>query len=304
MASNTTISVTFDGAGTRVKLDDKTLLTTAFSISENQNVIESNCAYGGTITGEHLGFATPNVLGFGEVTGSVTYDITKNQLDTLKTWLNDRNSSKTINAETGSGSNGSSSSLAYGECYFQSMTLNASENSIVSADVDFWIYKKALTDGSVGGSISKSGLQGATALTDEEKEVIPYWKTKIDSFPLKVIGWNISITQTLVKKFYCEGGSSGTSGTGFDDVAPLPKAVFVGPLNIEMSVTALLENEVVDLSTLSGDLNLTLKIADVDFIQIDKVKLLSVSPDLTAKGMRTIELSYKAYKFTSGSSGT
>ena len=295
--------ITFDGLGTQVKfkesVDDKgeLLFTTAFGISEAQNILETAGTYGGQIQGDNIGIASPNMLSLGEVTGSVTYDITINQADKLKEWLKNRNDTRIIEAKTG---DMGSAKLLYGDCYFQSITMNASENSIVSADVDFWIYKKALTEGSIGGAISKYGLRGqdnngnpisdpeSFKFTDDEKNVIPYWKTKLDGFPLNIIAWNISITQTLTKKFYCDGLT--------DEKSPLPRAVFVGPLNVEFGVTVLLNNDVVDLSTLTGDLDLTLKLGSVDFINVKKVKLLSVSPDLTATGMRTIDLSYKAFK--------
>ena len=285
--------ITYDGLGTQVKFkksesdDGDLLLTTAFGISESQNILESSCGYGGQIQNinDKMGVASPNIIGLGDVTGSVTYDITINQANNLKDWLTNRNNSRIIEAKTG---DMGASELLYGECYFQSITLNASENSIVSADVDFWMMRKALTEGSIGGAISKFGLRGNNKLEDYEKEIIPYWKTKIDGFNLNIIAWNISITQTLAKKFYCDGLD--------DDGPPLPRAVFVGPLNIELGVTALLSNDVVDLSTLSGNLNLTLQLGSVDFIKVENVKLISISPDLTATGMRTIDLSYKAFK--------
>lgn len=276
--------ITYDGHGTRVKIDDEALFTTAFSISENQNILQSSCGYGGTLQGEDIGLAGPNVIGFGDVTGSVTFDITKTQASTLKSWLSDRNGSRIIDAETGS----DGAKVLYAECYFQSISMSVSENSAVSADVDFWIYKNALDDGSIGGEVSKYGLHGNVAFSEEEKEIIPYWATKIVNFPLDVISWDINITQDVVKKFHCEGLSA--------DKAPLPKSVFVGPLNVDLGITVLLGNEVVDLSTLSGDLSLTLRLYDVDFITMEKVKLISISPDLTATGMRTASLQYRVFK--------
>lgn len=268
------------------------VIADAFSMSENQNILESSCGYGGQIQGEFIGVASPNMTSFGDVTATLSYNLTKNQLAKISTWINSsnpelaRNSSRMILCE-----NSAESKLAYGECYFSSIALSASENSLVNCDLELWMYQNALSSGSIGGAVSMG--QREPYFTD--KEVIPYWATTIkitnkdkEIVPLEIVSWNVDVNQTLTKKFYCEGLAT--------DDSPLPKDVYVGNLNIDLSITAVIPNTVFQMSDLTGDLNFDIILAGVTFLSISKVKIVSASPDLTDKGGRFITLNYRVFK--------
>lgn len=271
--------VIFSNFNTSVLFDNDLVIADAFSMTENHNILESACGYGGTIQGANIGVASPNMLGFGDVTATLSYNPTITQLSKLSTWIKDRNSSRVVACE-----NSEQSQLAYGECYFSSIALSAAENALVNCDVDMWMYKNALTSGSIGGVVNK--FSRYPSLIDTA--VIPYWATKIVGFPLEVVNWNVDINQNLTKKFYCEGLTDTTS--------PLPKDVFVGPLNIDLSITAVIPNTVYQMSDLTGDLNLEIMLSGITFLSIASVKIVTASPDLTDKGGRFITLAYRVFK--------
>ena len=267
--------------------------------------METSGGYGGTITptgnsssaSSTMGVHAPFILDVTEVAGSLGFEPTRDQLKNLGSWVSNRNASKPITFSIGS----NSTKLDYNECYFQSIALTASENSLLTATVDMWMYQTNFApDGYLGGPTSREAV--GTPVTD----LIPYWATSVTGLPNgDVMSWSLTISQQLSKKFYCRGSDTSII------TAPLPGNIYVGPLGAELTVDLLLTDEEINITdllmqgtssnvitvSLAGEMTPTnSNPAPIPILTMSRFVLTSLTPTFGDKGgPSSISLSYKAY---------
>lgn len=275
----------FSGFSAKAKFDGEQISCTSFAVKTNQNVLESSSAYGGQISGDHMAVHSPFLLDISEVSGSIGFEPTVSQLINLGNWIRNRNSSKSVSFSTGS----NSTDLEYDECYFQSIGISCSENSLVTADIDMWMYQNKWATGTIGGATQRNSVGSPVT------NVIPFWATTLEGLPNNdIVSWNLNISQQLTMKYYCNGLNSSTE-------AVLPENIFVGPLTADLNVNLIIAKNAINIEDVlkkgKPTDKITLKLNGTSILDMGKFVMTSLDPTLDdIGGANSISLSYKAYE--------
>jgi len=233
------------GAYTKIEFMNEVILCTGFSFTENNTLIESSAGYGAAMNSTYFG--SPHVRNYGEVSGSFSYNPILSQAESLLDWVSNRNTLKTLKYTTsGSGTN------TYDEVLFNSIGLEVNEGEVISADVGFAAYDRPYSTGTIGGS-TIAQQTSTTMTTLKGNTMMPFWKTQVTGVPANtsVIGWNLTISQDLITKYFCDDSSNTT--------ADPPDYVFVGPLSVNLGLSLVLPTSVA-LSTFLYDYSGTVAI--------------------------------------------
>ena len=130
-------------------------------------------------------------------------ELTYEQILSFFDFLKERNKPKSIEISTGDTNN---ENFVFKDCcYVKSMSISASENSLVSADYEFYVNSKNELDGSnklfnnpLISDVPK--LQSETKndwvfdMQDSNKTPVGYWETSIEGFDKHVLDWKINIS--------------------------------------------------------------------------------------------------------------
>lgn len=280
----------FSGQGT---FDGSRVSLISFDVQTSANLIESNGAYGGEVDGDsNVAVGAPFLIDVPDISGTIGFEPTFAQVILLSNWIYDRNSSKSVGFSVGSDSK---TSLTYNECFFESIGLRCSQNDLLNVDINMWMYQTKWCNGSLSGSTAKQGL---TPIFTNTVRPIAFWETKIEGLPTgEVLSWNLTINQQLTRKYYCDGSE-------FDEEnnePPLPKDVFVGPLNVELSVDILIAETDIPYSSIlkKGGNNDTISVyvRNQKMFSCSRYVMTSLNPTLSdSVGANSVSLVYKAYK--------
>ena len=378
--STNQIQLNFTGFSTRVFIDKEKMSATDISLSASENLISFEGAYGGNRndgkdedTGrDYFRLNTPSFYELPNVSCSIGCEMTYSQIKThFFNWLENRGMARKINISSGKKEN---QTFNFHECYFNSLRLSTSENSLVTANYDFFVlsngihYEKvykfeedsdssssettwsAVEASELSDSSSSSGFvldygrgytsysffdeplrndvlhypyngsdglqyRGMTDPTfdmetkgevgDAKKTPIAYWETKISGFKdgKNVIGWDLSITQSVIPKYYC--GRSDDN----DIEAPVLPDIMIGHPKMELTVSFLIDKEAFnenvfkifsgeehfgnDFTEIIGQEKLTLEIRGNKFCKFVCGRVVSYSPSLSTNGALTFSVTYQ-----------
>ena len=145
MSTNSTniIQLNFTGFSTRVFIENKKVSATDISLSASENLISFEGAYGGSMNyGTNFRLNTPSFYELPEVSCSIGCEMTYEQIKTnFFEWLTDRGKARRVNISSGKKEN---QTFNFHECYFKSLKLSASENTLVTANYDFFVLSNGI----------------------------------------------------------------------------------------------------------------------------------------------------------------
>ena len=272
------------GWATQIKFNSDLVLCTSFDFPENPVLIESSGAYGGSMNGPtEQAMGSPYLLDYGGVNGSFAYEPSQTQAINLIRWLGSRNTSYAITADTPGGV------ATYNPCFFTNIGFQVAEDTVVTANADVWAMRRPLSTDIIGSgsSIRQVALEVPTVT------LIPYWTTSITPLTNALVSWNLTASQDLVKKFFCDA-SAATD-------APEPDYVLVGMLNIELGLQMLALSSVT-LSALMLDFTTAthiIKFGTTTFLTMDNMTTTGAQPNIADMGgFYTLDTTYTVHKIT------
>lgn len=305
----TTAELIHAGFAARATFNGSPVSCTGFSIASSTNLLESGGGYGGKLNDpDKRGVHSPFILDLTNISGSLTYEPTVNQIKNLVEWIDDRGNYRPMTYQRGA------DTLNFDKCFLQSFTLSAAEGGIVSADANLWMYKTKYWGGTLGGATGEDNIgtpifTGAFDVDDDDTGPVPYWYTGVEFKPggaedvkMDVISWSCTISQSLVNKMYTKPPAHVEMPT--DGSAPLPGAVMVGPLMADLSMDVIIAKNKLDFEDIfqmgdDDETEVNIKIGGKDGKNILKFKRMvvgSIDPTLDdAAGANSVSLSYKAY---------
>jgi hypothetical protein len=260
------IQLNFNGFSTRTLIDNNKVSATSISLSATENIIQFDGAYGGEMNykeDNYFRLNTPSFYELPEISCSIGTEITFKQIKKLFfDWFENRGKAHSVLISSGDESN---KTFNFEKCcYFKSLKLQTSQNSLVTADYDFYVNSRNLFNEPIKNNVPK--LQSETkeelvfdpTLQNKDKVPIGYWETEIEGFYTKkqkfdenggpvydkdkkqVLDWSLSFSQNVIPKYYC--------GRETDvNVAepPLPD-LMIGYPKMELNVTFLMDKEEFD----------------------------------------------------------
>jgi len=292
--------------------DGEQISCTSFSIQTNTNILESQSGYGGSLNisaesaDNNVGLFGPFLHDTTNVSGSISFETTFSQLSVIKAWISDRNKSKTIVFYLGS-NEGGNNILTFSKCFWESITISTQSDSLVTIDLSIWAWQQEWLE--IDGNLKLGGLSPKTSIgspvggIDSSDKLVPYWCTKIVGLPNgDIIGWSVTLSQTLVKKMYCGGKTK-------DDTAPLPGNVFVGALQAEFNADLIIAYTPISFKDtfMIGSTSDSIEVkygsgseASNTLLKLQKCAMTGLNPTLDdVHGANSVSLSYKSYLITS-----
>lgn len=247
------IQLNFNGFSTRLFLDEEKMSATNISLTASENLIQFNGAYGGSMNyaeGNYFRLNTPSFYELPEISCSFSCELTYEQILNFFNFLEDRGKEKTI--EISLGKDGNKTFYFENCCYVRTMSLSTSENSLVTADYDFYVNSKKLLNEGIINDVERThdGVAGHCVfdMHKDEKTPVGYWETKIEGFDgdKNVLDWKLTISQDIITKYYC-GKHKDESGEIFEDSTnssepPLPD-IMIGYPKMELSVSFLMDKD-------------------------------------------------------------
>ena len=239
------IQINFKGFSTRVFLDDEKISATSISLSASENLISFEGAYGGDMNyGGYFRLNTPSFYELPEISCSLGCELTYEQILSFFDFLEDRGESKKIEISAGDDGN---KTFYFDECYVKSMSLSASENSLVTADYDFYVNSNSLLNEEIKNDVQKKHKNNDGKcifdMKDEDKTPVGYWETAIAGFGgdkddgKHVLDWSLTVSQNVIPKYYC--------GRSDDNVVSSPQLpdIMIGYPKMELKVTFVMDKE-------------------------------------------------------------
>ena len=308
------IQLNFNGFSSRVFIDGEKVSATDASLSASENLITFDGAYGGMMNYSAENYFRLNTTSFyelPEISCSIGTEITFPQINNLFfDWLEDRGKERSVEISAGNDSN---ETFYFKNCYFKSLKLGASQNSLVTANYDFYVLSRELFNEPIKNNVPKLQNNKNNDFVfdmnsgDKDKIPIGFWETEITGFgeDKKVLDWSLNISQNVIPKYYC--------GRNSDDVVkepPLPD-IMIGYPKMELNVSFLMDKEEFDkkvffgfkhndkktypennLSDSSSDNELTLKIRGKKICKFLYGAVSNYSPSLNFHGGITFGASY------------
>lgn len=237
-----------------VKIEDDLVLATSASAPKVRNRIDSQSGYEGFISGSG-GMGMPHTYDFPSYDGNCTIEVTQNVFNNhLKDWIiSGRDTPKKIsmqNRKSGTGDNGMQ---RLPECYWTSLSFDASTGNGVLSNLDFISWKKYTnSSGAVEyttvidqhttnrlGLITSLGLLNQLSASGDIPALnpsglnlnpIPWWKTSVSAFSgtgiVAPLSWSLSFSQEVNKLFTCSAN---------EDVQE-PAILAIGPLTGQLQI--------------------------------------------------------------------
>jgi hypothetical protein len=263
----------------RVMVDatEDAALATGGAVPKSRVRMESSSGYGGQIRTPiaEIGLGTPRTYGWTEYDGSVDLELTEDFWDNqIKTWLFDRQRAATVNLKSRTGN-----AQTFSTCYWNSMSISASEGSAVTASLGFVAMERDTYTIGGGYAANKTGDEilcspppynvpdPLNPSSDSNVIPIPYWNTKVelDGSLVEFVTWTLDFSQEVVKFFSCEDNASPVEPR-FVGVGPMT-ATFSGDYMFVDAATFLTPNSVSTLDLTLG--SVTLKMEDLELTSAD-----------------------------------
>jgi hypothetical protein len=291
-----------------VTIDDNTtpvqipFLCTGANIPQAQVRLDEDAGYGGLLNNTpssvyNMAIGSPHIYDWPTNDGSLNFELNANFLaKVIKPWAFKRQSAKKISLYPRNGS-----SEIYNQCYWNSISLTASEGAFVTGSIgvvavqrdtfifeDQYIANKkgnvTLTDLGVSGNIP-----ALNPAAHYDLNPIPFWKTKVtfDSVDYKFISWTVTLSQDIVKFFVCEG-----------NVNPVaPKFLGAGVMTCDFTGEFIILEETGSIPDTIGTLEIT--IGNSSFV-LGEAELQNDDDDVKgASEAKTTAVDYSVYALVS-----
>jgi len=228
----------------------------SLSFSTNAQLLSSNASYGGALNinaTRNLGVSSPFKLDFPDISCSLTFEPTYEQLKNIINWLKKRNDYAKLTIENGD------DEIEFDECYLQSISLNVSKDQLLTVTISLYVreeYNQAIH--SIGGmkdypnknaNSDNYPVGGIDALWDNDKALVPYYVTGLETKNLgnyiddRVSSWSVTFSHNILKKTFCRGIRSNAI---HEKAAPLPSHIMFGPLIIDATFNVFTGDKSVD----------------------------------------------------------
>lgn len=290
-----------------VNLDGKYALGTGTAVPRARVRLESNSGYGGGISTTSspasamsgIGIGSPRTYDWEVFDGSLNFEMTKDIFVVLRSWIFARDSQKVILFSSRKGNEQS-----YSDTYWNSISISASEGSLVDGSVGFTALSRAnyeYGDESLSGYINNktgAGLMCVNANMPSPLNPIPHNYNPIPSWFTRItlgtdvydfLSWTLDFSQEVVKFPACNH-TEGPQG---------PVHVGVGPMTVTLSGAWMWidDGKPADypLDTLTnGKVEI---IADGEYISFPQLELNTSSDDVQSQDTMTpVNLEYAIYE--------
>lgn len=256
-----------------IKVGGEWCLGTGGSVPETRARIDSSGAYGGESSGANNGIGYPHIYDWTNWDGSVDFEMTSGMLSTIKSWVIQRDSLKSI--EISSRFNGFQK---FSTAIWDSITISASEGAFCTGTLGFTaIEREDYVYGSNNVNNNPFGL-----ITDAVTNLvaIPYWETSVEG--LYFTDWNLEFSQEVVKFGACMKLSE----------VEAPIYYGVGPLSVSFSGSCILKGSLFDNDMKS----LSVKIGDGGF-NLGSIELQTQDDAMTSGNTMTpISITAEVYE--------
>lgn len=276
-----------------VEIDSTSLLCTSFSASINRTKMESAAGYGGELSTPEssIGIGSPHTYDWESIEGSIDFEFYKDVaggpspiVSLYKSLLGSRQTSFQVASYTRKGGR-----QIFEECYWNSLSINYAEGSLVSGSVSFLaIDRETYT---IGGDYidNKYGIPWAKWSLDTLIQSIPFWKITIKD--QNYLTWSLSLSQSVEKFFGC------TNTTGSYTEAQEPLLVGIGPMTGQFQFEIFPDDTINPVSAISDEINsLTIVIEGEDLIRLTDLELVESSdPIESEEALSKLSLTYDIY---------
>ena len=306
------IQINFNGFSTRVFIENEKVSATDISVSAQENIIKFDGAYGGEMNlngNNYFRMGNSSFYELPEISCSIGTEITPEQIENLFfNWLEDRGASRSVLISTGNDRN---ETFNFQNCYFKSLRLSTSQNSLVTANYDFYVLERELFNEPLINDVRRKQSEPVFDISKKSKIPIGFWETEIKGFgeDKQVLDWNLNFSQEVVPKYYCGRETD-------EDVLepPLPD-LFIGYPKMELSVSFLIDKEKFDKNifakfsdnrkinypnkeskTSDSENQLSLWIRGKEICRFLYGKVNSYSPSLSSSGGIVFNVSYTIHQ--------
>ena len=175
------MEINFNGFSTRVLIDKEKVSATDISLSAQENIIQFEGAYGGEMNLSGSNYFRMNNSGFyelPEISCSIGTEITHEQINNLFfNWLEDRGKARSVLISSGDYLN---KTFNFEDCcYFKSLRLGASQNSLVTANYEFYVLSDKLFSESLKNNVQKLQSEIVFDMSSKDKKPIGFGKLKL-----------------------------------------------------------------------------------------------------------------------------
>lgn len=248
------ISVNFNGYSGLIFLEGEQVSANNIQLSSSENLIVGDGAFGGSMNygfDNYFRLNPPSFYELPDVSANLSIEPLSRQIDTLFfNFIEDRGLGRDLSINIGKNNHFNSVQLPencsffFNNCFFRSMSIQASMGSLLTINYDFTIITRRLLSNSINSDVEKQQGKPIFDMFGEENEInenkpIGFWETKISGFGNNkdVLSWNLTFTQDVIPKYYCDR-SDDISG---DIEVPLPKDVFIGAPRMNLSVEFIMD---------------------------------------------------------------
>jgi hypothetical protein len=267
------------------KLNNVLFLCTGASIPRTRNRLDSASGYAGQWA---TGIGSPHDFDYDTFDGSISFDLTQDLFAEIRSWLNPGSGRYTSRGIQVVPRKGSSSS--FDECYWTSISLTASESSLVSGSVNFIgisgpdVYSP--NDDYIGnrtGLTSGSELLSGASIPSLNKsgnlDPVPYWKTQVvggwaTSGIVKPRTWTITFNQDVQRLYTCRANAT-SQATAYVGIGPITAELQVEFVLVGGSITVAkdISGVSIDIAGTSIGLGALQLTTSTDDVQTDVVPL-------------------------------
>jgi len=272
------------------KLNGKSGLCTGASVPRTRVRLDSAAGYGADWV---EGIQTPRNYDWDTFDGSLTFEVTQEILSEVITWMdytNGRNTSRPIEIHSRF-----DSEQSFPECYWNSISLSASEGSLAECNIGFvaidgpkeYVAKDDFINNRTGVTSAADFKLLNPLNSNVNSDPVPFWKTSISNAwstagtgKVEPISWTLTLNQDVQKIFTC----------GYSSITKAPDYIGIGQITGELQVEMLILNDTI---TISDDINGSVTIGSTT-INLGNMKLESHTDDVQSD-MVPVSLVYSIF---------
>ena len=280
-------------------VDNDIFLCSGANVPRTRNRLESSSGYGGRLSSPvgETAIGNPHTYDWSTYDGSVNFELNKKFFDNIvKNWIFNRQKTKQIELKPRS-----DSYQKFTYCYWNSISLSASEGSAVTGSIGFSAIDRDDFDIEDDYRNNKTGFIACADLASSgdipslspNLNPIPFWYTRISATGLiqagiEVLSWSLTANQSVEKFFKCLGNT----------YAQAPFRIGVGPMTINLQMDIMVLNT--SLASLPSTLNNVVLHLGTSSIQFDDLEIDSDDDGLQVGATPVaLSVSYSAYKLVS-----
>jgi len=282
-------------------------LGTGSSVPRARVRLESGSGYGGRIKipVSEIGIGAPHNYDWSQHDGSLNFEVSQELLTTeLKTWLFNRQLGKGIVL-----SSRKNNSQIYQKCYWNSISLSASEGAAVDGSLGFVGLEQ---DTYTWGDKYIANKKGAGLLCPldagmppplnkgwENKNPVPFWNTKVyvkpaggSSTKYNFTTWSLDYSQEIVKFFGCTRTS-----VGVDPGAQEPLFIAAGPMSVIFTGSFILDFDTTPTGYFGDNLDELIVHVGSETLTMKRLEVTSESDDVqSGESLVPLTVEYAAYE--------